>query len=202
MIAYIKGELTDIDSKYIFVEAYGVGYEIMVPDSLVNRLPAIGKPVKIYTYQNIREDADELYGFISKDDLNVFKMLITVNGIGPKAALGIISAITPDELRLAILADDVKAIQKAPGIGAKTAQKLILELKDKLKLEDVIDSFGNTSSANIVSGTAPRDEAVEALVSLGYSSSEAIKAVREVEITEDMTSEIILKLALKKLTFI
>ena len=142
----------------------------------------------------------DLYGFLSKDDLTIFKLLITVNGIGPKGALNILSVIRPDELRLAVLSDDVKAIQKAPGIGGKTAQKLIIELKDKLSLDDVIDKGFNNAVITPATGSA-RDEAIEALVSLGYSSSEAVKAVREANVREDMNSEMLLREALKKLAF-
>ena len=200
MITYVKGELTDIYNNYIVVECYGIGYEIMVPASIVMELPSIGNPVKIYTYQYVREDALDLYGFLNKDDLNVFKLLITVNGIGPKGALNILSVIRPDELRLAVLSDDVKAIQKAPGIGGKTAQKLIIELKDKLSLEDVL-THGMEIKSMIPVPNSARDEAIEALVSLGYSSSESIRAVRSIENADDMDSEALLRAALKKLAF-
>ncbi len=197
MIRYIKGELTEIYENTIVVECYGVGYEIMVPASISGMLPQTGNEVKIYTYQYVKEDALDLYGFISPDDLEIFKLLITVSGIGPKGALNILSTISPDDLRLAVLSDDVKAIQRAPGIGGKTAQKLIIELKDKLKLEDVLERKQSNVSVNI---QGPRDEAIEALTALGYSSSEAIRAVRSVE-DEVTDSEAILKQALKKLAF-
>lgn len=200
MITYVKGELTDIYNNYIVVECYGIGYEIMVPASIVMELPSIGNPVKIYTYQYVREDALDLYGFLTRDDLNVFKLLITVNGIGPKGALNILSVIRPDELRLAVLSDDVKAIQKTPGIGGKTAQKLIIELKDKLSLEDVL-THGIEAKSSIPAADSARDEAIEALVSLGYSSSESIRAVRSIENADDMDSEALLRAALKKLAF-
>ena len=200
MITYIIGEFTEIEDTTIVVEAYGVGYEIMVPGSVVSLLPPVGSRIKIYTYQNVKEDALDLYGFLTKDDLNIFKLLITVNGIGPKGALSILSSISPDDLRIAVVSDDVKRIQSAPGIGAKTAQKLIIELKDKLKLEDVLYK-NDTEVANNTSGSV-RDEAVEALCSLGYSPSEALRAVKNIDINDGMSSEDILKLALKKLAFI
>lgn len=197
MITYVKGELTEIYDNYIVVEAYGIGYEIMVPASIVSQLPLVGNSVKIYTYQYVREEALDLYGFLTKEDLRVFKLLITVNGIGPKGALSILSIIRPDELRLAVVSGDVKAIQKAPGIGNKTAQKLIIELKDKLSFNDA-----DVSTDNVLSGSnTPRDEAIEALVALGYSASEAVKAVRGVENSDTMDSEYLLKAALKKLAF-
>lgn len=200
MITYVKGELTEINNNSIVVECYGIGYEIMVPASIISELPGIGEFVKVYTFQYVREDILDLYGFLIKDDLEIFKLLITVNGIGPKGALSILSVIRPDELRLFVLSDDVKAIQKAPGIGGKTAQKLIIELKDKLSLNDVIDKgIDNTVVTN--TANSAREEAIEALVSLGYSSSEAIRAVREANVSEGMDSEMLLREALKKLAF-
>ncbi len=201
MITYIKGTLNEIYDNNIVVEAYGVGYEIMVPSSLMNSLPALGSQVKIYTFQYVKEDALDLYGFMSRDDLTVFKLLITVSGIGPKGALNILSVITPDELRLAVLSDDAKRIQSAPGIGGKTAQKLIIELKDKLSPEDVLTKGTGQVSLSERPDT-PANEALEALVALGYSQSEAFGAVKSIEITESMDGEAVLKLALKKLAFI
>lgn len=201
MITYIKGTLTEIYNNNIVIEAYGIGYEIMVPPSLMSRIGMIGTEVKIYTYQYVKEDALDLYGFLSRDDLEIFKLLITVNGIGPKGALNILSVITPDELRLAILSDDVKKIQSAPGIGGKTAQKLIIELKDKLSLEDVLAGQFADNADDMQDSAAATDEAIEALVALGYARSEAFKAVRAVDISVNNDSEYILKQALKKLAF-
>lgn len=200
MITYVKGELTEIYVNSIIVECYGIGYEIMVPASIIAELPSIGDVVKIYTYQYVREDILDLYGFLTKDDLDIFKLLITVNGIGPKGAINILSVIRPDDLRIAILSDDVKTIQSAPGIGGKTAQKVIIELKDKLNLEDVINKNYEQVNVTKISQNV-KDEAVEALVSLGYSSAEALRAVRDIAV-DGMNSEDILKAALKKLAFI
>lgn len=203
MISYIKGELADVTEQSIVLECAGIGYEIAVPVSTLTELPPVGNEVKIHTYLYVREDAVNLYGFLTKEDLYVFKLLIGVNGIGPKGALGILSAITPDELRFAILADDVKTIAKAPGIGSKTAQKLIIELKDKLKLSDVFEQSlaakANGAPAVETVNQDIRSEAVQALASLGYSLSEATKAVGKVEITDDTTVEQLLKDALKKI---
>lgn len=199
MITYIVGELTEIEDNTIILEAYGVGYEIIVPASIISMLPAPGTTIRIYTYQYVKEDALDLYGFITKEDLRIFKLLITVNGIGPKGALNILSTISPDELRFAVLSDDVKKIQGAPGIGAKTAQKLIIELKDKLDIKDVINT-DNKVNSDIISESA-RDESIAALIALGYSNSEALKAVNNIQIEDGMTSEDILKKALKQLAF-
>jgi len=202
MIGYIKGELTDITENYAVVEVAGIGYEVNLPSSTIMGLPAIGSSIKLYTYLHVREDAISLYGFRTKDDLEMFKLLITVNGIGPKGALAILSAMSADDIRFAVLADDVKTLAKAPGIGNKTASKLILELKDKLKLEDVfeqrlINQQNKSTAASALS--EKKEEAIQALTVLGYSASDALKIVNQIEITEDMTSEEILKLCLKRI---
>ena len=131
MIAYLKGEIVEILEDRVILEAGNIGYNLFMPMAGVDAILHVGDETKTYTYLNVREDAMQLYGFLTKDDLNVFKLLLGVNGIGPKAALGVLSGLSADELRFAVLADDVKTISKAPGIGKKTAQKLILELKDK-----------------------------------------------------------------------
>lgn len=200
MISYIKGKLTEVEDGIIVVENNGIGFNIHVPATVISSFSSIGDEVKVYTYLQIREDAHSLFGFLSRDDLNIFKMLINVNGIGPKGALAILSTISPDDLRFAILSDDAKLISTAPGIGSKTAQKLILELKDKIKLEETFESY--SKSVNTVKTDdvlIAKNEAVEALVSLGYGSTEAMKAVRDVENADELDSEEILKRALKKL---
>ena len=144
-----------------------------------------------------------LYGFLTKDDLALFKQLITVSGIGPKGAIGILSALSADDLRFAILAGDSKAISKAPGIGAKTAQRVILELKDKMSLEDAFEKKLENEKIHVAtSNNQVKNDAVMALTALGYSSSESLKAVSKVEITEDMDVEAVLKLALKNMSFL
>ena len=144
-----------------------------------------------------------LYGFLRKDDLNVFKLLLGVSGIGPKGALAILSVMTTDELRFAVLGEDEKAIAKAPGVGGKTAKRLILELKDKLKLEDTFEAaLEHNVTVAASKGNSVKNEAVQALVALGYSSSEALKALQSVEITEDMDVEEVLKGALKQMAFL
>jgi len=200
MISYIKGILAEVGTELIVVEAAQIGYNIRVPSSLLTGLPSIGSAVKIYTYLQVREDAMQLFGFLTRDDLDVFKLLLGVNGVGPKAALGVLSVLSPDDLRFAVLGGDAKAIAKAPGLGAKTAQKVILELKDKLSLED---AFEKKSAHSVeIGGALPTDakgEAVMALTELGYSSSEALRAVRSIDGAEVMGVEELLKLALKKL---
>lgn len=204
MYSYIRGILTDQDEETIVVEAAGVGYNIYTTGQTFQALPPIGSEVKIYTYLQVREDAMTLFGFLTKDDLKVFKLLLGVNGIGPKGAIGILSVMTTDDLRFAVLADDAKAIAKAPGVGNKTAQRLILELKDKLSLEEAFEQklahTAQSEEAHTTSGM--QNEAVQALVALGYSSSEALKAVSAVGLTEQMDTEALLKAALKKMAFL
>lgn len=200
MISYVRGRLSEIEENTIVVETGGIGYGIQVPTSLISALPSMGNEVKIYTYLYIREDAVSLYGFLSKDDLKVFTLLIGVSGIGPKGALAILSVMTPDDLRFAILADDAKSISKAPGVGAKTAQRIIIELKDKLSLEEAFEiKRGKVSGGKEQADGTVRDEAVQALVALGYSQADALRAVSMINIDGGMTVEQVIKQALSKL---
>lgn len=199
MIAFIKGILCDISEDRIVIENQGMGYSISVPGSVIDRMPAAGSEVKVYTYLHVKEDMIGLYGFLTKDDLNIFKLLITVNGIGPKGALGILSAMSADELRFAVLASDEKTISKAPGIGKKTAQRMIIELKDKLDLEDAFEHKLNSTSGAATIASDSKNEAILALVALGYSQADAMRAVKMCDVTESMTTDEILKLALKKM---
>lgn len=205
MISFLKGCIEEKNEKSIFLDVNGVGYEVYMPTGSASMLPSVGETVKIHTYLQISENGVGLYGFLTKDELNVFKLLITVNGIGPKGAVGILSALTANELRLAVLSDDDKAISKAPGIGAKTAKKLILELKDKFHLEDALEEFEEPSKA-VVRGKAELNdahaEAVQALTALGYSNSDALKAVRMADNGEIVSTEDLLKAALKQLAFL
>ena len=168
MISYIKGELAGVTEEKAIIEAGGIGYGIYMPGKDLAQLPGIGEQLKVHTYLNVREDAMQLFGFLTGDELEVFRLLITVNGIGPKGGLGILSALSADELRFAVMAGDVKAITAAPGIGKKTAERLILDLKDKLKMEDILER--QPEEADLRSGTVGNEvqtEAVEALDSLG-----------------------------------
>ena len=140
MYAYIKGELAEINTDHIVIEAGGIGYQVFISLQTFDYLPSVGENLKIYTYLYLREDAMILYGFLTKDDLELFKLLISVSGIGPKGGLAILSTLEADDLRFAILSGDAKAISKAPGVGGKTAQRVILELKDKLSLEDAFEA--------------------------------------------------------------
>ena len=143
MIAFIKGYVNGIYSDRIVLESGNMGFNICMPDSDLRDLAGIGEEIKIYTYLSVREDALQLYGFLTKDELDFYKMLLGVNGIGPKAALAILSEMTTDDLRFAILSEDAKAISKAPGVGLKTAQRLIIDLKDKMSLEEAFEEKYN-----------------------------------------------------------
>lgn len=203
MYAYIKGTLEEIMEDAVVVETGGIGYNVKVSTTTADLLPGIGSEVKIYTYTLVREDAFSLYGFLTRDDLEVFKKLITVSGIGPKGGLAILSVMSADALRFAVMAGDAKAIAKAPGIGAKTAERVILDLRDKISLEDTLRGLGGPAdksgtSANIqAADNVMKREAIEALVALGYSASDATAAVKKVKMQEDTTVEDILKQALK-----
>lgn len=197
MISYVKGVLEEVTPEGIVVENQGIGYEILVPGSVMDRLPQTGNEVRIYTHMHVREDDLRLFGFLSRDDREMFQQLIRVNGIGPKGALAILGVMDTDQLRFAILSDDAKMIAKAPGIGAKTASKLILELKDKCDLEAMLER-GVERHERVTTGTSNAvKEATQALVALGYSSTEATQAVRKVDVTEDMEVEAVLKASLK-----
>ena len=201
MISFIRGTVADLTETSVIVESGYIGFEINMTGNALAQLH-IGQEVKLHTYFQVREDAMVLYGFFNKDDLQVFKLLLGVNGVGPKAALGVLAGITADELRFAVLSDDVETLSKAPGIGKKTAQKLILELKDKLNIEDMLEHAAHGGdSEDLASGTdtasnTMQAEAVQALTALGYGSAESLRAVKKSS-PECSSVEDILKEALK-----
>ncbi len=202
MISYIRGELVAIEEEKVIVDVNGVGFGIFMPAQSMNCLPTVGEEIKLHTYMNVREDAMQLFGFLTRDDLKVFKLVIGVSGIGPKGGLSILSQLTPDELRFAVMSHDVKAISAAPGIGKKTAEKLIIELKDKLSIEDVLEHVeDSTSKIPSYANSQVQAEVVQALVALGYGNSDALKAVKKVEISETTSVEDVLKQALKYIMF-
>ena len=203
MYAYIKGTLTERNPGQIVIEASGIGYRIFITGQTYEQLPAIGEELKVYTYLYLREDAMILYGFLNQDDLELFKLLLGVSGIGPKGAIAVLSVLSADDLRFAILSGDAKTISKAQGVGTKTAQRVVLELKDKVSLEDAMEK----KSAHMNSGASSqnhqiKNDAVLALTALGYTSTESMKAVSNVTVTEDMSVEDVLKQALKQMAFL
>lgn len=200
MISYIKGTLAEVSPDLIVVEAGAIGFNIRVPFSVTENLPPIGSEVLIYTYLKVTEDALTLYGFNTRQDLEMFRRLINVSGIGPKGALAILSALSPDDLRMAVLLGDARAIAKAPGIGPKTAQKIILELKDRISPDDITAIPGREDGHRPAAAeSAASQDAIEALTQLGYSLAEAARAVRTVRGAENMDSAAILKAALREI---
>lgn len=205
MIAFVKGEVAEVGDGYVIVENGGLGYRIFISGRENAGIRGVGVDVKLHTYFHVKEDVMQLYGFGEKDEMEIFKLLLSVNGIGPKAAMGILSVLSANELRFAVLSDDVKTISKAPGIGSKTAKKMILELKDKLSLEDAFQQRISDNQQEVAPGGRGGDnvgEAVQALAALGYSNSDALKAVRKVENSAKLSTEDILKQALKHMSFL
>ena len=202
MISYVRGELASIEEDKAIIDVGGVGYGVYMPQQSLSLLPEAGSEVKLYTYLNVKEDAMQLFGFLTRDDLEIFRLVIGVSGIGPKGGLNILSCMNPDELRFAIMSGDAKAISAAPGIGKKTAEKLIVELRDKVDIEDMLEhaAHGKEDGASVMpsADSDMQTEAVQALVALGYGSAESLGAVKKVS-PECETVEDILKEALKYL---
>jgi Holliday junction DNA helicase RuvA len=194
MYAYIYGTLEEVDSQQVVIEANGIGYHIFVPGLILQKLPSKGSKVKLYTYMHLREDCQELYGFLEKEEKIFFEKLITVSGVGPKAAIGMLSTLTVNQLALAILTGDRKTLCKAPGIGKKTADRIILEMKDKIDKDAM--SFSDTASASPGSWSNERMEAFQALQALGYGAAEAESALAGLE---EKDASALIRLALRKL---
>lgn len=198
MIGYIKGTLAEVEDEAVLIDNHGIGYRIRVPARVLESLPPAGGELKLYTFMHVREDGVSLSGFRSKDELEVFRLLLGVSGVGPKGALGILSVLSANDLRIAVHTQDAKAIAKAPGIGAKTAQRVIIDLKDRLHLEDVPDVASAAAEyAGEQMNSSVQQEAAEALTALGYGAAEAAAAVRKVDVTDDMTVEECLRQSLK-----
>lgn len=207
MFYYIEGRLAHLDQSFAVLDVGGVGYrltitqttyEAMPPHLSVSELPT----VRLYTYMAVREDDVELFGFRSEEELDTFKLLITVSGVGPKAAIAILSVFTPDRLAVAISAEDTKAISRANGIGAKTAARIVLELKDKIARvtsvsEDMSADMGISGSAS--RGSSSLEDAQSALLVLGYTRAEIANAIKQIDVTGKETDAII-RLALKQLS--
>lgn len=201
MYAYLNGIIADIEEDNCIIDVNDIGYNVQISGQTMSRLPGIGERVKLFTYTNVKEDALQLFGFLSKNDLEMFKKCITVSGIGPKGALALLSAMNADDLRFAIISQDVKAISQAPSIGKRTAERLILELKDKLSIDDAMINreIETYQSSPIAMDDAQKKEALEALVALGYGQTESLKAINAVTNASELDSGALLKAALKKL---
>lgn len=196
MLAYIKGILEIKTKGYIVVEAGGLGYKIFMPESTIANTGNIGDKVQIYTFMRVREDDVSLYGFLTNEELRMFELLLSVSGIGAKGALGILSNITPSQFALAVISNDVAILKKVPGIGPKTAQRAILELKDKLKKEQEISIAEGEETSNIeqiVKEDEKVSEAISALQVLGYSKREIVEALQTIEVASLSVEDIIKK---------
>jgi Holliday junction DNA helicase RuvA len=199
LFAYIRGRLDYKNNDFLIVESNGVGYRIFTSLSTIAGIGEVGGEVKVYTYLYVREDNISLYGFVNQEELNVFELLISVSGVGPKAAISVLSAISPSRFSLAVITDDIKTLTKAQGIGKKIAQRIILELKDKINKEQLTSNIGIEADIGTSGGDDSKvSEAISALMVLGYTPAEANKAVSAVY-TEDMDIETIIKNALKGL---
>ena len=179
MIYSLDGTLTYFDQNFAVVSCGGVGFKCFTTLTTLQSLPGVGKPVQLYTYLSVREDALDLYGFTTAAELDCFKLLISVNGVGPKAALAILSELSADRLAVCIAGGDAKSLTRAPGIGKKIAERIVLELKDKMGVLDLGSREVQAAAANTAGSVAA--EAVEALVALGYGQSDAAVAVGQME---------------------
>ena len=202
MISYIKGVVTYIYENRIVIENNGIGYNVQVSESTIAKLSVNEKIIKIFTYMNVKEDGISLFGFLSMEELDIFNKLISVSGVGPKGALSLLSSMEPSKIILAIIADDIAALSKGQGIGKKTAQRIILELKDKIDVfgySDNFDGLSDISISGINSINSEKQDAVDALLALGFGRSETIKTVTEID-NDSLNSSEIIKIALKKLS--
>lgn len=201
MIAYLKGTVTEVDKESVILECRDIGYRVFMPASALERMGKTGEELTVHTYLHVKEDAMQLYGFLRKGDLAAFRLLLGVNGVGPKAAMGILSCFSWEDLSFAVLSDDAAAIAKAPGIGKKTAQKVILELKDKMSLQEAFEQKISGGDSPGTGNTEPAavQEAAEALEALGYGRQEAWKALRQVPGSSGMNVEELLRAALKQM---
>ena len=196
MFAYLKGIIEEITEDNLVIDVNNVGYNVRISSGTAQLLPPKGEEIKIYTYTLVREDMFCLYGFLTKDDLEIFRKLITVSGIGPKGGLSILSVMDSDSLRYAIISGDAKAISKAPGIGARSAERIILELRDKIEMPGL--AAGTADSESRASDSVSQETA-EALASLGYSASDALRAINRIQGAENMDTEELLRAALKNM---
>ncbi len=198
MISYVKGTLEIIGGNEVIIENNGLGYKIKISESTLSKLPNLEEEVKIFTHMNVREDDISLYGFLSLEEISMFNLLTSVSGIGAKAGLSILNTFTPVELMMFIIAEDVVNISKAKGVGKKTASRLILELKDKINSKaEYVEQLKKENNGKDVSSV--KEDAINALIALGYDKDKAFKCVLEVALIE-MEVEEIIKLSLKKLS--
>lgn len=198
MIGYIKGTLEFIGENFVIIENNGIGYNVFVTANTASRLTKSVGDAKLFIDMNVKEDSISLYGFITKEELEMYRKLISISGVGPKGAISILSALAPSQVSMAIITGDIKMLTVGQGIGKKTAERIILELKDKIKTEDAVATDFGTVAKNDIS-SQEKTEAIDALVSLGFSRSEAYKVVIDVY-ANNMDTPDIISLALKKLS--
>jgi Holliday junction DNA helicase RuvA len=198
MIAYVKGTVAFVYEGAVVVDVHGVGYLVNAAAGTLARLPAKGGEVQLFTYMQVTENGQALHGFLSQEELRLFTLLISVSGIGPKVASAILGALTPQQVILSIVAEDAVALSKAPGVGKKTAQRVVLELKDKIKSTGEESPFMTTAAVSQMGAGGAKQDATDALLALGYGRAEAVQAVLEAA-EDDMAADSIIKLALKKL---
>lgn len=196
MYEYIKGVYNGMLKDYIIVENNGIGYKVYTSGSTLAKMPKIYDEVKLYLEQIVREDFIGLYGFLTKDELNLFNLVLTINGVGAKAALSLLSISSVNNLKYAILSGDEKTLTRAPGVGKKIAQRIILELKDKIKSDEIERDFNSEVNE---SAKLNIDEAACALISLGYTEKEALSTLKTVKCEENDSTEVIIKKCLKVL---
>ena len=201
MLAYIRGTLADIDDNVVILENNGVGYGINSSMNTIRQLPNMGSEVKLNTKLIPKEDSLTLYGFYDKEELKMFELLLSVSGIGPKGALAILSAMTVSDIRFAVAGGDSKAFAAVSGVGKKTAERVIVDLKDKVDIVEAVESKLN-SSAPVSSNASVKEEVLEALVALGYSPSNAARALDKMTITDSTTTEQLLSDTLKQMSFL
>jgi Holliday junction DNA helicase RuvA len=200
MFAYIKGNLEIKSVGYVVIDVNGVGYKIFMSETAIEKIGDIGKCVKVYTYLRVREDDMSLYGFNTNEELRMFELLLSVSGVGAKSAIAILSNITPSSFALAVITNDVSKIKALPGIGPKTAQRIILELKDKIKTEEAIQTENELQTSETVNKNEKINEAISALQVLGYTKKEIEKAIESANSKNDLSVEDIIKLGLKNLS--
>ena len=203
MLAYIKGELAAKARGYIVIDVGGLGYKVFMSDLAMQNIGKIGDTVKVHTYYRVMEDDISIFGFNTQEELRLFELLISVSGIGAKTAITMLGTIEPSDFAIAIISNDINTLKKLPGIGAKTAQRIVLELKDKLKKERQIEELSIVSSKSIdikkaIEKDSKVEEAFTALQVLGYNSKEIEKAMEKIN-TEDLSLEEIIKAGLKEL---
>ena len=197
MYAYIEGTIDEITETQLILDHDGIGYELTMSQSDLSRLAGRRERMRIHTYYQVSENGVALYGFLTKEAKELFLLLVTVNGVGPKAAIAILGTLSAEDLRFAIIGEDVKAISAAPGVGPKTAKRIILDLKDKIDFVETVESHVNSGGQAELSA---KNDAMAALVALGYSSSDAVRVFADMEITEDMQADDLIRIALRKLS--